>query len=197
MSIEAMKQALEALDCINSPLQVWEINKLAGAMNALRQAIEFAEMVEKGTKAWADTPDDWVDDLRGGAEIVPSDYPNSHRPVAWIKKDELAYMSAVAGLGMTVCLTNLGLRPQPGDVPLYTTCQENRQVAKSATTDWEAVAADQAMTIAMMKLEQKREWVEIPYVSQHDSPVEYNFTEAVAWAVGYNQAIDKLKEKNT
>jgi hypothetical protein len=25
-------------------------------------------MVEKGTKAWADTPDDWVDDLRGGAE---------------------------------------------------------------------------------------------------------------------------------
>jgi hypothetical protein len=29
---------------------------------------EFAEMVEKGTKAWADTPDDWVDDLRGGAE---------------------------------------------------------------------------------------------------------------------------------
>jgi hypothetical protein len=31
---------------------------------------EFKEMVEKGTKAWADTPDDWVDDLRGGAEPV-------------------------------------------------------------------------------------------------------------------------------
>jgi len=29
---------------------------------------EFKEMVEKGTKAWADTPDDWVDDLRGGIE---------------------------------------------------------------------------------------------------------------------------------
>jgi hypothetical protein len=68
MSVEAMKQALEALRCIESPLHVWEINKLAGAMNALRQAIEFAEMVEKGTKAWADTPDDWVDDLRGEAE---------------------------------------------------------------------------------------------------------------------------------
>jgi len=68
MSIEAMKQALEALGCIESPLQVWEINKLAGAMNALRQAIEFEEMVKKGTKAWADTPDNWVDDLRGGVE---------------------------------------------------------------------------------------------------------------------------------
>jgi hypothetical protein len=68
MSIEAMKQALEALGCIESPLQVWEINKLAGAMNALRQAIEFEEMVKKGTKAWADTPDGWVDDLRGGVE---------------------------------------------------------------------------------------------------------------------------------
>ena len=29
---------------------------------------EFEEMVKKGTKAWADTPDDWVDELRGGAE---------------------------------------------------------------------------------------------------------------------------------
>jgi len=29
---------------------------------------EFEEMVKRGTKAWADTPDDWVDDLRGGAE---------------------------------------------------------------------------------------------------------------------------------
>jgi hypothetical protein len=140
MSVEAMKQALEALDCINSPLQVWEINKLAGAMNALRQAIaeaekqepvawmqpngnvytkkqcsffskppgeekpnqiplyaapvhasdisaervdetakrehEFEEMVKKGTKAWVDTPDGWVDDLRGGAEAV-----------AWMWKD--------------------------------------------------------------------------------------------------------------
>jgi len=34
----------------------------------LRQKLEQAEMVEKGTKAWADTPDDWVDDLRGGVE---------------------------------------------------------------------------------------------------------------------------------
>jgi hypothetical protein len=43
MSIEAMKQALEALECIESPLHVWEINKIGGAMNALREAIEQAE----------------------------------------------------------------------------------------------------------------------------------------------------------
>jgi hypothetical protein len=63
MSIEAMKQALEALE------DIFGKNKVdVGAINALRQAIEQAEMVKKGTKAWADTPDNWVDDLRGGAE---------------------------------------------------------------------------------------------------------------------------------
>ena len=30
--------------------------------------VEFEQMVEKGTKVWADTPDDWVDELRGGAD---------------------------------------------------------------------------------------------------------------------------------
>jgi len=174
-------------------------------------------------------------------ERVDETAKRKHEPVAWIKNDELAYMSAVAGLGMTEWQTNLGLVHQLGDVPLYTTCPKNattngQEVAKSDETsecktdpraphgfdrnaslsadryvcecegweplpnselvDWEAVAADQAMTIAMMTLEQKREWVEIPYVSQHDSPVEYNIAEAVAWAVGYNQAIDNLKEKN-
>jgi len=78
MSIEAMKQALEAL----RNAEVVYMEQL-NAMYALQQAIEQAEMVEKGTKAWAGTPDGWVDDLRGGAEIVPSDYPNSHQPVAW------------------------------------------------------------------------------------------------------------------
>jgi hypothetical protein len=58
MSIEAMKQALEALGCIESPLQVWEINKLAGAMNALHQAIEQAEKQE---------PVDW--DLSNSATV--------------------------------------------------------------------------------------------------------------------------------
>jgi len=46
MSIEVMKQALEALDCIYSPLHVREINKVGAAMDVLRQAIEQAEKQE-------------------------------------------------------------------------------------------------------------------------------------------------------
>jgi hypothetical protein len=41
-------------------------------------------------------------------------------PVAWIKNDELAFMSAAAMLGQTEWKTNLGLKPEAGDVPLYT-----------------------------------------------------------------------------
>jgi hypothetical protein len=43
MSIEVMKQALEALDCIYSPLHVREIEKIGNAMAALRAAIEQGE----------------------------------------------------------------------------------------------------------------------------------------------------------
>ena len=50
MSIEVMKQALEALDCIYSPLHVREINKVGAAMDVLRQAIEQAEKQEPA--AW-------------------------------------------------------------------------------------------------------------------------------------------------
>ena len=40
MSINAMKQALEALECIDSPLYVREINKVGDAITVLRAAIE-------------------------------------------------------------------------------------------------------------------------------------------------------------
>ena len=46
MNIEVMKQALEALDCIDSPLRVQEINKVGAAMASLRQAIAEAEKHE-------------------------------------------------------------------------------------------------------------------------------------------------------
>jgi hypothetical protein len=35
-----------------------------------RNALDLQTTIERGTKAWADTPDDWVDELRGGAEPV-------------------------------------------------------------------------------------------------------------------------------
>jgi hypothetical protein len=91
MSIEAMKQALEAL----RNAEVVYMEQL-NAMYALQQAIEQAE------------------------KIVLSDHTNSHQPVAWINKQELAYMSAAAGIGEVQWKTNLGLKPELGDVPLYT-----------------------------------------------------------------------------
>ena len=39
MSIEAMKLALEALDCICSPLHVREIEKIGNAMKAIKEAL--------------------------------------------------------------------------------------------------------------------------------------------------------------
>jgi hypothetical protein len=198
MSVEAMKQALEALRCIESPLHVWEINKIGGAMNALRQAIEQAEMIEKSTKAWADTPDHFRDATK---KVVPSNYSNSHQPVAWAKfnQGEITHSEMTDGSGCDFDLKAAGF------VPLYTapiTRQENRQVAKnattgnqevakSATTDWEAVAADQAMTIAMLKLEQKREWVGL---TDHELQVlDFNDPERGKLA----RAVEaKLKERN-
>ncbi|CAB4127016.1 hypothetical protein UFOVP254_16 [uncultured Caudovirales phage] len=44
---ELMQQALEALDCIYSPLHVSEINKVGAAMTALRAAL-----AEPGTCTW-------------------------------------------------------------------------------------------------------------------------------------------------
>jgi hypothetical protein len=72
MSIEAMKQALEAL----RNAEVVYMEQL-NAMYALQQAIEFAEMVEKGTKAWADTPD-MPDHFRDATKKVLSHQPVAH-----------------------------------------------------------------------------------------------------------------------
>jgi hypothetical protein len=90
MSIEAMKQALEALQANDVLINgsgthgglafamdgyysgCFDIDgtneKTEQAITALRQAIEQAEMIEKGTKAWADTPDKWMDDFWGWVE---------------------------------------------------------------------------------------------------------------------------------
>jgi hypothetical protein len=77
MSIEAMKQALDALEEHGTHYARHEDDYIK-AITALRQAIEFQEMVKKGTKAWADTPDNWVDDLRGGAKIEAWYDPTNH-----------------------------------------------------------------------------------------------------------------------
>jgi hypothetical protein len=196
MSIEAMKQALDALEEHGTHYARHEDDYIK-AITALRQAIEQAEMVKKGTRAWANTPDDWVDDLRGGEEIVPSDYLNSHQPepFGWVNMPELTNHFEKVSCGTIYKM------PGEGRTPLYVLIrQENRQVAKnattgnqevakSATTDWEAVAADHEMTIAMLKLEQKREWVGLT----DEERAECWSTSAVQSALNIEA---KLKEKN-
>jgi len=192
MSIEAMKQALDALEEHGTHYARHEDDYIK-AITALREAIEFEEMVKKGTKAWADTPDGWVDDLRGGAE-----------PVAWIKEQELAYMSAAAGIGETHWKTNLGLKPEPGDVPLYTTpvtlytsplpppeCQTEAEKTAYAFGWWQA-------------WEKKKQWVGLTEQDVHDA---FQFTELVKqlsfdrerpeWCQNFAAYLEaKLKEKN-
>jgi hypothetical protein len=58
MSIEVMKQALDALEEHGTHYARHEDDYIK-TITALRQAIEFEEIVKKGTKAWADTPDGW------------------------------------------------------------------------------------------------------------------------------------------
>jgi hypothetical protein len=40
-------------------------------------------------------------------------------PVAYIKQREIGYMAATKSVGVTSWQTNLGLVPEPDDVPLY------------------------------------------------------------------------------
>jgi hypothetical protein len=201
MSIEAMKQALEAL----RNAEVVYMEQL-NAMYALQQAIEFAEMVEKGTKAWANTPDGWVDDLRGGVEIVASDHTNSHQQeltdrqllqqvlrflqqVIAYSNEEMARLDALKKL-----VRERLAQPEPEPVAWAGLKYDSTPmlgINKDLMMDSGAISC-----WPLYECPPKREWVEIQYVSQHDSPVEYNIAEAVAWAVGYNQAIDKLKEQN-
>jgi hypothetical protein len=54
--------------------------------------------------------------------------------------------------------------------------------------DWQGVAADQAMTIAMMKMEQKRDWIGLDPEMMRNTSLEFN--RGVRWAERY------LKEKN-
>jgi hypothetical protein len=193
MSIEAMKQALEALR--NADVVYME---QLNAMYALQQAIEFAEMVEKGTKAWADTTDGWVDDLRGGVEkIVPSDYTNSHQPVAWINKQELAYMSAAAGIGETQWKTNLGLKPEPGDVPLYTAPLPPIYTTPIPPSECQTEEEKRAFAFGWWKaMEKKKQWVGL--TDEERKLIIHEWRHQEGKSAQLCQAIEaKLREKNT
>jgi hypothetical protein len=105
MSIEAMKQALDALEEHGTHYARHEDNYIK-AITALREAIEFQEMVAKGTKP--DTPDHFRDATK---KVVPS-----HQPVAWAKfnQGEITHSEMTDGSGCDFDLKAAGF------VPLYT-----------------------------------------------------------------------------
>lgn len=72
---------------------------------------EFRLMVEKGTKAWAGTPDNWVDELRGGPDdLADDDLQSDDRPARLLpkytqtKESEIAYENGKAW----VCQDKMG-----------------------------------------------------------------------------------------
>jgi hypothetical protein len=113
-------------------------------------------------------------------------------PVAWIKEQELAYMSAAEGIGETQWKTNLGLKPEPGDVPLYSKpvslyttpippseCQTEEEKRAFAFGWWKA-------------MERKREWVGLTIGEAED------FYESDLNRADLINKIDEfLEEKNT
>jgi hypothetical protein len=84
------------------------------------------------------------------------------KPVAWIKEQELAYMSAAAGLGEAQWKTNLGLRPEPGDVPLYTAPLPPIYTVPTPPPECQTEAEKTAYAFGWWKaMERKREWVSL------------------------------------
>ena len=96
---QAAQQALEALDQINSPLSFREVSRVGVALSALRAALaedamqrlaDEQQMIERGTKAWADVPDAtaWVNEMRGNVPAPTSQDSRQVEPVAWLTRDE-------------------------------------------------------------------------------------------------------------
>ena len=71
---KAAEMALEALEHFNQGNSTAVVQgEFNDEIEALRQALDLQTAVERGTKAWADVPADWVDELRGNdtPEVTP------------------------------------------------------------------------------------------------------------------------------
>ena len=113
------------------------------------------------------------------------------KPVAWIKESEIAGMSASAGLGIFEWKTNLGLKPESGDVPLYTAplpppeCQTEEEKRAYAFGWWKA-------------WEKKREWVSLTDEEIKEIVGPWGETPIKGYTRKLFDAIEaKLREKNT
>jgi hypothetical protein len=157
MSIEAMKQALDALEEHGTHYARHEDDYIK-AITALRQAIAEAE--KPWVKTYAGGKPNYTTPVHASdmsEKHVHKSDKHRHEPVAWIKDDELAFMSAAKMLDATEWKTNLGLKPEHGDVPLYTAPPKREWVGltdEERAECWNTSAVQSALNIEA-KLKEK------------------------------------------
>jgi len=81
--IKAMKLALEALECINSPLNMTELRSVGRAITALRAAIDEASMqrLTDVQQEMEQKPVAWIDKERGAISFMNGTYGPNWKPV--------------------------------------------------------------------------------------------------------------------
>jgi hypothetical protein len=140
-----------------------ELERYPGELKELRQAIAGAE---QETADWDLSNSATVERARKVVKLITGRNQN-----AWSETDRETVHAINALINFAVMQFHRANTAQP--------------------VDWQGVAADQAMTIAMMKMEQKREWVGL---TDHELQVlDFNDPERGKLA---RAAEAKLKEKN-
>jgi hypothetical protein len=120
------------------------------------------------------------------------------KPVAWIKEQELAYMSAAEGVGETQWKTNLGLKPEPGDVPLYTKPLPPIYTTPIPPPECQTEEEKRAFAFGWWKAwEKKKQWVGLTDGEIYDIREDFTYNDEDFNEVGFAKAIEaKLKEAN-
>lgn len=103
---EAAQQALEALDCIYSPLHVKEIDKVGKAMNALRAALKQPDHTEQNFEMVATCKDF---------------FPVQQELVAWMSPASDSMIGKADGSGAAFHIITTSRRTDNNSIPLYTT----------------------------------------------------------------------------
>jgi len=119
------------------------------------------------------------------------------KPVAWINKQELAYMSAAAGIGETQWKTNLGLKPEPGDVPLYTTPLPPIYTTPIPPSECQTEEEKRAFAFGWWQAwEKKKQWFGL--TDEDIAELHNKWAQGNLWdGWNYERAIEaKLREKN-
>jgi len=113
---EAIHKALKVLNCLNND-RVYETAWVKGAINACEEALE--QPAEPRLVSYALDGSTCTLNIDGEEVYFNREQP-AQEPVAWIKEVEVLYIKAHKADGIKNWKTNLGLKPEPDDVPLYT-----------------------------------------------------------------------------